>query len=163
MRTTVNYCGNCPFILSKKGNIFGCILASFLQLEDSEIIEDVIEELSSPDWCPLKEEHSFSLIQFSTERRNEINKVKNEIEDLKIMMKSTDDSIVSQSSYKLQTSYSKLDDLMGNEENLNFQVIKSIDEIKEQMNKLEETGQKLQNFINKLASENEGNDDILVL
>ena len=152
MRTTVNYCGNCPFILSKKGNIFGCILASFLQLEDSEIIEDFIEELSAPDWCPLKEEYSFSLIQFSTERRNEINRVKNEIEDLKILMKSTDDSIVAQSSYKLQIAYSELDSLMENEENLDLYVAKSVEEIKEQLTKLEEAGKNMQIFINKLGT-----------
>ena len=162
MKKIINYCGNCPFgqmfhanttttfdpiPTSKNETIYKCSLALFLNLDNIEINIEFEEKLTTPDWCPLKEEQSFLLRKFSDERINNINIVKKEMEDQRILMKSTNDIIASDASYKLQITFSKLNNLLENEETLDIN--KSIEEIKNQLNSLGDVSYKLQDMLNK--------------
>ena len=176
MKKTINFCGNCPFSYSDYDDyalgystITTCTLSRFLKLKDDCIsLSDGDEELSTPNWCPLKtEEYTFNFKEFSTERNNEINATWKEIDVLQDYFETkeyyhTDFKTPEylEKDEELKNLYTKLGELQNNEEETfdekKFQeeLNKGLDEIKEQLSSLEEFGNKLQDSLSKLVKIN---------
>lgn len=182
MKKTVNFCGNCPFLVVDyddfavgNSTLEYCNLARHLNLEDSYISsydgfrdEDkstIQEKVSSPEWCPIKkEEYTFDFREFSNKRLNEIEIVENELEKLEKFFEmeehevDEDDEEFNSNTEKYKELSTKLGQLYSSEE-LSFeddfkdQLKKSIDQIKDQLTILENAGIDLQNAFNNLSNE----------
>ena len=169
MKTTVNFCGNCPFSYADYDDcaigystVHVCTLAQFLKLKDYFIlVSDGDEALKTPIWCPLKtEEFTFNFKEFSAERKQEIDSISKEIDvlqdyfDKNVDNDDLDESELDKKSNKLQALYTKLGELQKNEEepyDFKVELNNSIDEIKAQLSTLEDFGTKLQESLGKLG------------
>jgi len=156
MKKIINFCGNCPFCDHDYDDginfIFRCGLSRFLKLEDY-FIDD---QEKTPVWCPLKNEVcAFEFKEFSSKRQEDIDLVKNEIKELENFF---DESInyecteAEEKTLALRDSYIKLYDFQINEE-LSFdsdfqnEIIDKIEEIKQQLNSLDDANSKLQKTV----------------
>jgi hypothetical protein len=172
MKTTINFCGNCPFAYSDYDDFAVgystmdiCTLSRFLNREDDCIsIHDGMGPdylAPTPDWCPLKEEeYSFDFKEFSPERLQEISDVKNEIKELEEFFDMRedevdyDDPIIIEKNDKTQQLYSKLQELQSNEEiytEFEEDITEQLDKIKEQILSLEDVSNKLKETFNNLG------------
>jgi polyhydroxyalkanoate synthesis regulator phasin len=168
MKKTINYCGNCPFSYSDYDDFaIGystadiCTLSRFLKLKDDCIlVSNGDEELKTPNWCPLKtEEFTFGYKEFSTKRQQEIESTKEELEILQNCVEKYEDydnPIAIEMSNNIQNLYNRLGELQSNEneeDSENYfqtELNENINEIKDQLFKLENAGNKLQDFFNNL-------------
>jgi len=174
MKTIVNFCGNCPFYVTNyddfavgKSTWYTCNLSQYLKekeyfLPDEDTVN--FDNLSSPDWCPLKkEEYSFEFKKFSTQRVQEIDKNDEEIKQLSDFFEMRedeadyDDPEFIKKSEQLTKLYYKSEELHNNEDlgfySDDFQedLNQKIEEIKEQLSALENAGSKLQETFSKLG------------
>lgn len=161
MKKIVNFCGNCPFFYGELGelneNRYVCVLSANLNLNFSYLntINDEIDETTTPDWCPLKkEEYTFSFINFSDKRLEEIHNVRKQINEYSELDDEQNDK-----SDKIDELTSKLLELQKNEEvdnipneNIELEINKSIEEIKNQMTYIEDVSNKLQQMLNNLSN-----------
>lgn len=132
MNIKVNFCGNCPFLYSDfnpdssgYSTIDICLLARFLrQIPDYISVHDNCgsnPNAKTPGWCPLnKANFEIEFQEFSIERKQEIQKISNEIDELEDFMNNFDsyeepDYIAK--SEQLQNAYTKLQELQSNESN----------------------------------------------
>lgn len=176
MEKKINYCGNCPFFVIEYDDFAvdesitqSCNLAKFEKKEDYflDIFLELNTDLESPEWCPLKkEQYSFKFKKFSTERVNEINSVKAEVEKLEMYFDEReynhtdtikDDEYVKKDK-ELKELYLKLNNLHENEELTFYQdeikdgIMEKINEIKDQLEDLENAGTALQDAFSKLGN-----------
>jgi hypothetical protein len=171
MKTTVNFCGNCPFYVTNyddfaigKSTWYTCNLALYLKeqeyfLPDCDEFDEDCEEsdnLVSPDWCPLKkEECSFEFNPFSAERLEDIDKNDDEIKKLTDFFEMREDEIdyddpeFIKKTNQLTELYNKSAELYSNEEpNFEEDINEQLDKIREQLVSLEEVGNKLKDTFN---------------
>jgi hypothetical protein len=130
MKKVINFCGNCPFLISEyddysvgHSTLDCCQLARFLNLKEDYIsIHDDIEsnlEKETPEWCPMKQEDfTFKFREFSDERKKGIEDTKKKITELEEITEDLDiDSFEFKTKNKeLADSYSKLQTLYETEE-----------------------------------------------
>lgn len=182
MKKTVNYCGNCPFLVFEYDDFAVgyssseyCNLARYLNLPENYIdsydgfsnenITTVQEKINSPEWCPLKtNDYSFQFKHFSTQRIQEIEKVQNEIEkldkffDMEEYEIDEEDEEFNSNTEKYKELTIKLGELYSSEEptfeeEFQSDIKSTIDEIKNQLSLLENAGINLQNSFNNLNDE----------
>jgi len=163
MKTTVNFCGNCPFFCSEYDDFSihdsittKCNLSAFLK-NDEYFISDTDKQ--NPDWCPLKkEEFVFDFRNFSSERLQEIDLIKIEADELEEYFDKNEyyhtdfkDSEFKKSEERLLYLYNKLNELYSNEDVPLIDIL-NIDKIKDQISYLDEISIKLEETIKKLGS-----------
>jgi len=166
MKTTVNFCGNCPFFCSKYNDFdidnsttYTCNLSMFLKHENYNILDT---DKQKPEWCPLKkEEFVVDFKNFSPERQKDIDLVLKEIEELEYFFDNNEyyhtdfknpDS--DKKEKRLAYLYEKSNELHSNEEmSLNDSIL-NVDKIKEQILYLDEISIKLQETIKNLGQNN---------
>jgi hypothetical protein len=168
MKKTINFCGNCPFLhINDCDNFynttFKCSLSDFLNVEFVEYIVDPYDVINTIETCPLKtEEFNFKFNSFSNDRLEEIDNVKNEIDEIEKFFGENDydadnDDHIKQN-IRLSTLYDKLNELYYNEEKpFDFQkdLNDNINKIKEQLELLSDVGNKFNQNINDLNNEKE--------
>ena len=184
MKKIVNFCGNCPFLYNEN-DVYDesvkhlCVLSKNLDLyfQYIDTVEGVFDENSTPDWCPLKkEEYTFSFKEFSNKRLNEIQNIKEKINEINEHIEYNDDNNadISKENDELIELNNELSNLQKNEEyyeddddeedeeddddddddddeDIESEINKTIDEIKNQMSYLEEASVKLQEMFNSLS------------
>jgi len=182
MKKTVNYCGNCPFLVFEYDDFAVgyssseyCNLARYLNLPDNHISAydgfsnenktTVQEKINMPEWCPLKtEEYSFHFKEFSAKRLEELEKVEDEIEkldkffDMEEHEIDEEDEEFNSNTEKYRELLIKLGELYSSEEPTFEEEFQSdikftIDDIKNQLSLLENAGINLQNSLKNLNSE----------
>lgn len=162
MKKTINFCGNCPFLDSRVDNENNmkctCKLLLFINDKVLDIDNDILSDMEILDDCPLKNEKlEFNFNPFSKNRLDEIKIVENEIEKLETELNSkykenqniediNDDDIE-----QLNMLFEKLNKLLENED-MNFQTEfnKNIQKIQDEIFKLGESGNKLNNILNNM-------------
>lgn len=170
MKKVVNFCGNCPFLYNEYDNYDGtvqhlCVLSRNLDLyfDYVDTLEGGYDENSTPAWCPLKkEEYTFSFKEFSNKRLENIHTVKEKINEINEYIESNDDSGIDMSKElnEIETLNTELTNLQKNEEiddinddDIESEITKSLDEIKAQMTYIEEASAKLQDAFSKFSEE----------
>lgn len=155
MKKIINFCGNCPFCDydydDYEEEIYSCGLSRFLKLDDYFIND----QEKTPIWCPIKkEDFLLEFKEFSSKRLEDINSVKNEIKELEHFFdeENYENPDVEEKTLALRNAYIKLYDLQQNEElNVDIQeeIIYNLEEIKNQLNSLEDANSKLQKTFNR--------------
>ena len=160
--------GNCPFRYSDYDDFSVgdstaevCTLARYKNLKDYFIMfhNGEIDDMNTPEWCPLKvEEHTFEFKEFSPKRKEKIESVKKELTELMIFFDEHDnyeDEIFKEKNDKISELNSILADLENNEEffvdEFNDEINDKVLEIKKQLELLEEATIKMNDTFNKLG------------